>query len=385
VRVSFWIGITLTVLLVLASGVYWGYQTYEQSRDDQNPKGKLVQKINDEERIQLLLMHAPDDTLELTYLVSYDSLSGRLAAIYLPPEIKTMSPSYGKVLSLRELYDQFDEEEIRKELEYFLNLNIPFWIRTSGNDVRDLIDTMGGIQLEFPVRAEEDSDSSRTEERWLDGPQAQSYVREAYQRFETQGRRFRHKTLFMGLREKISDDTGFFRHPRSLDRTRELFESNLTRSDWHTLSHLMANLNPERVKFPSTLHLMKTSGEDNTLNPEPLKSMLPKPLKRMIQESDPKSTIDVQVLNGAGLPKLAAAVRDKLQPNPRVDVVETGNADRYNYETTQIIDRKDNPKSADHVRKLLGTGSIQSDPSEQLLVDVTVIVGKDLNNLIRPD
>ncbi len=296
-----------------------------------------------------------------------------------------MSPSYGEVFSLRKLYDQFDEEEIRKELEHFLDLDIPFWIRTSGNDVRNFIDTLGGIQLEFPVRAEEDSDSSRTKERWFDGPQTQSYVQNAYQRFETQGRRFRHKTFFLGLHEKIARDTEFVRHPRTLNQTRKLFESNLAQSDWGTLTHLMSRLNPERVKFPSTLHLMKTGGGDNTLNPEVLNNMLPKPLKRMIREAEPKSTIDVQVLNGAGIPKLAAAVRDKLQPNPRVDVVEVGNADRYNYGTTRIIDRNDNPKSADHVQKLLGTGSIQSEPSEQLLVDVTVIIGKDLSNLIRPD
>jgi hypothetical protein len=330
-------------------------------------------------------MHAPEDELELTYLMSYDSLSGRLAAVYLPPNIKIMSPSYGEILSLRELYDQFEEEEVRKELGYFLDLDIPFWIRTSGSDVRDLIDSMGGIQLEFPVRADRDSDSSRTEERWLDGPQTQTYVREAYQRFETQGRRFRHKTFFLGLQEKITSDTDFFRHPQSIEQAQKLFQSNLTRSDWRTLTHILARLEPERAKFPSTLHLMKTGGKNSTLNPEPLKNMLPKPLKKMIRESEPEPTIDVQVLNGAGVPKLAGAVRDKLQPNPRVDVVEVGNADRYNYETTQVIDRKNNPKSADHVRKLLGTGSIQSDPSDQLLVDVTVIVGKDLSNLVRPD
>lgn len=384
-RLSFLVGLSLTVLLVLGSGVYWGYQTLDLVSTADDEPGELLQRVNDEERVQFLLLHAPDDTLRSSYLASYDSISGRMSAIYLSPDFRIMSPSYGEVMSLRELHDQFSPDETRRELEAALELDIPFWVKSSDNNIRRLVDAMGGLEIEFPVRAAEDSDSSRTEQRWLDGDQSQSYVKEAYHRFRSQGRRFRHKTFFLGLQEKIEARPSFFGHPRTLRLADELFESNLKRSDWKTLVHLVTRLEQDKIKFPSTLHLMKGGSERTTLDPEPLKNMLPKPLKRMIREAKPQSTIDVQVLNGAGIPELAGAVRNKIQPNSRVDVVEVGNADRYNYETTRIIARSDNPESADHVRSLLGTGSIESNPSDKLLVDVTVIVGKDLSHLIQPD
>lgn len=384
-RLSFFVGLSLTVLLVLGSGLYWGYQALDLGSPAEEEPGQLLQRVNDEERVQFLLLHAPDDSLRTAYLASYDSISGRMSAIYLSPDFRIMSPSYGEVMSLRELHDQFSPDETRRELESALELEIPFWVKSSDNDVRRLVDAMGGLEVEFPVRASRDSDSSRTQQRWLDGHQSQNYVKEAYQRFRSQGRRFRHKTFFLGLREKINNRTTFFEHPRTLGLVDELFESNLQPSDWRTLVHLMNRLEPDKIKFPSSLHLMKGGSERTTLDPEPLKNMLPKPLKRMIREAKPQSTIDVQVLNGAGLPELAGAVRDKIQPNSRVDVVEVGNADRYNYETTRIVDRSNNPESANHLRDLLGTGSIESNPSDKLLVDVTVIVGKDLSHLIKPN
>ncbi len=103
----------------------------------------------------------------------------------------------------------------------------------------------------------------------------------------------------------------------------------------------------------------------------------------MIREGKLQETIEVKVLNGAGIPNLAEVVRRKLQPDSRVDVVEIGNANRYNYQTTKIIDRNNKPKSAAYLQDLLGKGSIESNPSEKLLIDVTIIAGKDLKPLLN--
>jgi anionic cell wall polymer biosynthesis LytR-Cps2A-Psr (LCP) family protein len=382
-RLSTLVGVTIALTLIVMSLGYWGYSLYGLTGANNPDKGQLLQSVNDEHRIQFIFMHEQDDSLDLLYLISYGSISGRLAAINLPVQGQIMSPSYGEILTFKELYKRFSHDGFRKEIQSAMDLNIPFWLKSNGKDLQQFVDSIGGLTIEFPVRATKDSDSSRTRIRWLDGPQVQDYVNTAYKRFHTQGRRFRHKTFFLGLQKEIASNTDFFKHPESIRQARRLLESNLSASDWQTLFHVMSSLNPDKIKFPSALHLVSPNRPSSTIDPKPLKNMLPKPLKQMIKQAEAQKSIEVQVLNGAGLPNLAGVVRNKLQPNPRVDVVEVGNADRYNYTTTQIIDRSNNPKSAAFLRDLLGTGSIQSNPSDKLLVDVTVIAGKDLKHLLE--
>lgn len=384
-RLSTVIALVLAVLLIFSSLAYWGYQTYENSQVSEENTGTLMKEVNDEQRIQLLLMHTSKSNLELVYLFSYDSISGRFAAIYLPPELRIMSPAYGEAMTLSELYEQFSASELTKELSSALQLDVPYWIRSKDEDLSSFIDMLGGISITFPNSGSGASNSKNNRVQWMDGVQIQQYVQNAYDQFRGQGRRFRHKTFFLGLQRKISQNSNLVQDQRTIERCQRIFKNNLSRSDWETLTHIFTRLEKDKVKFPSSLHLLRTGSEDNTLSPKPLKNMLPKPLKKMIDQADSRGTIDVQVLNGSGINELAGTVRDKIQPDPRVDVVEVGNADRYNYETTQIIDRRNNPESADHIHDILGTGSIQSNPSDKLLVDVTVITGRDLKHLVRPE
>lgn len=346
---------------------------------------ELLQRINDRERIQFLLVDTKDGNLSMAYLASYESISGRFSAIYLPPETQILSPSYGEVLSLNQLYRRFDRSpvELKKELTSALQLDIPYWIHTKDDSLRTLVDHLGGIEIKFPGQSARNSTQSSTEAlRWMDGVQVQNYVQNAYQEFHGQGRRFRHKTFFLGLIRWINKNPNLVNNPRTLEFLTEQFESNLTRSDLRSIVHVFEQLKTDKIKFPGTTHLLTREGGKTTLDPKPLKNMLPRPLKQIIKESKPQEVIEVQILNGAGINGLAGVARDKLQPDPRIDVVEVGNADRYNYQTTKIIDRSGNPKSAAYLKKVLGKGSVESNPSKKLLVDVTIILGKDLKGLL---
>lgn len=384
-RPSVLTSLSLALLLVLSSVLFWGLESYQSSDDQTSSSEKLIQKINEKKRIQFILFHAPEDTLELVYLASYDALSGRMSLVYIPSSLKIMSPSYGGNFSLKELFQRFSPSQTRKELQSSLQLDIPYWIKTDNNDLKKLIDMTGGIQIKFPVSQKSDTATPKSQTRWMDGPQATRYVSQAYKRFKSQGRRFRHKTFFLGLKKRVKKELKLFQNKRTIKKLSKLFKSNFSHSDWEAIAHVLGNLKDDNIKFPSPLNLARKTETGGTLDPKPLKNMLPKPMKKMIRKGEAKDSIDVQVLNGAGISGLAGAIRDKLQPAPRVDVVEVGNADRYNYKETKIIDRNNNPKSAAHVKEILGIGSIQSNPSEKLLVDVSVIIGKDLNHLVQKE
>ncbi len=85
----------------------------------------------------------------------------------------------------------------------------------------------------------------------------------------------------------------------------------------------------------------------------------------------------VQVLNGSGAPDLARTMTDRLRDRG-LDVVAVGNADASAYPETLILLRRGHASVARMVAQRLGKGVPLEQRDSTLLVDVTVILGRDL-------
>ena len=93
----------------------------------------------------------------------------------------------------------------------------------------------------------------------------------------------------------------------------------------------------------------------------------------------------LQVLNGVGTPGVGQAVAQRLQPGG-YRVLLTGNADSFDYDTTRIVIYDDSPEQlavARDIRERLGVGEIERSGMPQSVVDVTIIVGADLEDTDR--
>lgn len=90
------------------------------------------------------------------------------------------------------------------------------------------------------------------------------------------------------------------------------------------------------------------------------------------------SRVRVQLLNGVGTPGLAGRVSEILVPaGIRVDLRD--NARTFDYDETRILYYRDEDlAAAEQVREALGVGEIVRDPNIIDVVDVTVIMGRDL-------
>ncbi|MEW5767557.1 MAG: LCP family protein [bacterium] len=94
----------------------------------------------------------------------------------------------------------------------------------------------------------------------------------------------------------------------------------------------------------------------------------------------PEKVITVRILNGCRKGGLAAEVRDRLRREPKIDVVETGNAGRFDYQDTVIMDQAGNRDNAVYISKFLGQGKVIQKVDPKALVDVTIILGEDFIN-----
>lgn len=90
--------------------------------------------------------------------------------------------------------------------------------------------------------------------------------------------------------------------------------------------------------------------------------------------------VTVIVYNGAGTAGIAGiAAQELIRSGLRV--VDTKNADRFDYETTQIVVQNGDEASGEAVRDVLGVGEMVMQPADQEVADVIVIIGKDYTGL----
>ena len=87
-------------------------------------------------------------------------------------------------------------------------------------------------------------------------------------------------------------------------------------------------------------------------------------------------TFAVEVLNGTTVNGLARRVTRALR-REGIDVVFFGSADDDDVDTTMVIARRGDIAAAGVVQEMLGVGAVVDDPAPQLLLDVTVILGRD--------
>ena len=104
-----------------------------------------------------------------------------------------------------------------------------------------------------------------------------------------------------------------------------------------------------------------------------------------IYEENPILDIEVEILNGCGVPGLAEKVSNYLR-SQQMDVVRSDNADHYNYYQTILILRNENFEGLKKVAQSFGINEqdelrIKHIPDEQLSVDITVIIGSDFTTI----
>ncbi|GAB4274980.1 MAG: hypothetical protein Kow0056_04020 [Coriobacteriia bacterium] len=86
--------------------------------------------------------------------------------------------------------------------------------------------------------------------------------------------------------------------------------------------------------------------------------------------------VSVIVYNGSGVPGIAGTAAQELI-SQGFRVVETRNADSFDYEETLIIVYDADESEAQAVRDVLGVGKVVRDEASQEVADMIVVVGKD--------
>ena len=94
------------------------------------------------------------------------------------------------------------------------------------------------------------------------------------------------------------------------------------------------------------------------------------------------NTGQIQILNGCGKPGAAEQFRNYLTEKG-FDIIEFGNAGSWNYAHTLVIARTANEPVARDLAKVLETENLIHLSDPLAMVDATVIIGKDYEELSK--
>jgi len=90
----------------------------------------------------------------------------------------------------------------------------------------------------------------------------------------------------------------------------------------------------------------------------------------------PDGRVRIEVLNAAGSAGLARRATVHLRDRG-FDVVYFGNASDFGLDSTIVIDRVGQLEDAEAVARALGVERVRSEPDSTLLLEVTILLGRD--------
>lgn len=93
-------------------------------------------------------------------------------------------------------------------------------------------------------------------------------------------------------------------------------------------------------------------------------------------EAPPEQRVRVEVLNAAGIPRLAQRGTELLR-DQGFDVVFYGNASGFPPDSSVVVDRVGDLAAAMAVAEAIGIERVRLDPDSTLYLEVTVVLGED--------
>ncbi len=337
--------LSIAFLLVIAIAVsatgYWWYK----SRVESPP-----------ERVNLLVLGLDSGTTarrsDTIFVASLGE--GDVRVLSIPRDTHVKFPD-GRVEKVNAAYAFGGAELARTVISRFLGIEIKYYIAIDYEGFEKLIDLVGGVTLtvEKPLKDEKTKppiDIPAGTQR-LNGKMALAYVRYRDPVTGDLGRLQRQRELLEAL----------LRHPpqslkdlqQFVTTAQQYIETNLAPVLLYRFAQRLQNLRPEQVQMKQIPgeSICKSAKEGGCyIEPDPVRTA--QLVNKMLRGMDVVTAdeVRIKVLNGSGVTGLARRVSELLRTEG-FSVIHVGNADRFDYAHSYIIDITGDPKKIELVRK----------------------------------
>ncbi len=381
--ISFLVTAFLIILLVFLLYLYFNYYFFG---------GRITNYVEKKKLISLLFLgldeaenYKKTDTI---FLSLYNPQTKRFGIVAFPRDLKVeVEDKIGlKTLKINSVYSKYGIKKLLKVIKKLTGINIKFYATMEISNLVKIIDLIGGVELyiDQPMKYIDKAANLYIElPKGIiksDGLKAMEFIRFRHDERGDMGRVERQYEFLLNLIKKAVVQKDILTNLKLLKILYRYIDTNLNFNDIINLikftSHADYN-NLEMTKIPG-----KFINLYGTRYIEPDKNKTIKTISHFLKKLSYTTTdiipskIKVQVLNGSGKRGVAKRIRDKLVRNG-YNVIEFGNAKSQDYLNTLILDREGNMNKALKVAGLLKCNNIFPKINKFILIDVTIIVGKD--------
>jgi len=353
----------------------------------------LTKKIKAGEPFAVLFLVHDNEDLRFLQLLLYHPETHRGGLFYIPPNLGTKIPSLERFDRLAMLYSAENTSTLRQKLEQITDIEIPFYLSISTQDIVNLVDLAGGLELFISNPVDIEYGEKRillpSGSVLLDGDKTRDYItyeQELEEDREIVGRRQKFLTALlkkMGV-PSVSD---LLLQADGFRLLREYLDTNLNAKALRALVAEMQELQTDRMVYQRVLgNARNIDGvEGPLLFPHYDGNLIKQTIKQNLETiASPETggedtlTVTMEILNGTSVDGLAGRT-EVLYESFGFEVISVRNADHDRYLNTVILDRKGKFRAAERASDVIRCSRVYSRLDPESNVDVTLILGKDFD------
>ena len=396
----------LLIIVLVAAGIVFGYRWvknrfFSTAEIAEEERISVPESLELDQDLNIVLAGSGEDLLEpevnSIIVTSYYSAGNETRSLCLPVKTLMDVPGIGAELIGRSVeIGGMDLLGLTLENGLGMDMQIDGYIMM---DVAGIVNKLGGIELQvdqaYVINNYTDSTTFNLEPgpNLLDGSQVLNilkYFSGIERDIPLKDIKMQKKVMDAIIDRIAGEDeeslTG------NLNQVRDLIDSDLSLEELLKLVSTFAGIPPEK-NMAYTLEASSTEleGEGIVYLPDVagLSDLFSKEEAVREEVVEAERTVDVVILNGVGTPGIAAELSDTLgeqvfeSGKKKFSILEVGNADNFNYASTQIIVYSSGESavmnSANELKEILGAGDITTGEDEIASSDIVIILGADYN------
>ncbi len=268
---------------------------------------------------------------------------------------------------------------ISRTVSLFLDVPIHFYAIVDFNGFVNIIDELGGVEIDvekemhYVDKAGGLNINLHPGKQILNGEKSLQYIRFRHDKLGDLGRIKRQQKLALAVIEKMMNFDSITKIPQISEEMKGYIETDIKVQDAVALANLFKGINQEEFKI-ETIQAKPVYIEGISYL-EPDIEEVRQRVKSLIYGKN--SGIKLEVLNGNAMSGVAHRIAKDLELQG-FEIVNIGNADRFDYEKTKIIVYSKKVNLDNEFKKLFNDFEIVNENQTNTNLDLVIILGKDM-------
>ncbi|MDR2608503.1 MAG: LCP family protein [Treponema sp.] len=385
------------IVLLFAAGSVFIYIFFHSNPEDEAFTGDRI--------INTLFVLEDQGKPLASYVLMHYPATRRAAIFDIPGEVGMIIQQINRVDRIDTVYNSKDIGPFSTEMGKLLGVQINFSLVINRENLGKIVDLLEGVDIFIPSPVEIFDETPPvlfpSGLIRMDGDKARLFVSYSQSGEEQELTVFRRQRFFLSLIKRLGEKNEELKNPALTRMFYPLFSSSTGQHVRTRLFDELADIDTDRTNIQSVGgNVREVSGQvllfpfyDGSLIKEIVRQSLGS-LTRQQEGSLDERVFTVEVLNGSGINGIAGRTAELLR-SFGYDVISIGNADRSDYEKTEIIDRSGLEEVVKALGEVIRCENIRSEaiisdiPSAtemelnlqnfEYRSDFTLIIGRDFN------